>query len=281
MNKILITGANSYIGNSVKDYLSTMTDSYLVDVIDTFDLIPNQDLFSSYDIVFNVAGIAHVKECDENKELYYKVNRDLAIEIARVAKDAGVRQYILLSSMAVYGKLEGHISKETKPNPNTYYGKSKYEADVTISKLESPDFIFTCLRPPMVYGKGCKGNYQIFRRLSMKVPIFPKIDNVRSMIYIGNLCEFVKECIDEGRSGIFFPQNSEYVNTSNMFHLIAKENNKKVILTKSLNPIVFLLKRLKIVKKCFGSLTYSVEDCVDKYCFEESIHFTENISKDI
>lgn len=217
--KILITGAHSYIGESVRKYLLQEPKKYIVDIIEAKGLKPVPENFNGYDVVFNVAGIAHIKETKENQHLYYEVNRDLAIKIAMAAKEAGVQQFILLSSMSVYGLVTGHITKNTIPHPVNAYGKSKLQADEEIKKLEDAHFKFACLRPPMVYGKECKGNYQTLRKFVLTMPIFPDYYNKRSMIYIGNLCEFVKQCVDKEKRGLFFPQNASYVTTSSMAQL--------------------------------------------------------------
>lgn len=274
MKRVLITGANSYIGDSVRDYLLEKHEQYAVDVKDTIGWKPAADDFVGYDVVFNVAGIAHVKENNKNRHLYYEINRDLVVQIAQAAKAGGVSHFILLSSMSVYGVLEGHITKNTLPKPVNAYGISKAEADEEIFKLEDDSFIVACIRPPMVYGKGCKGNYQSLRRFALKSPIFPNCSNERSMVFIGNLCEFIKGIIDEYKGGVFFPQNSEYVNTSEMVKVIASVNAKKIAFTKIFNPLIRIAP-LAIVKKVFGNLTYEKVDMVNKYSFDESIRITE------
>lgn len=273
--KILITGAYSYIGESVKDYLLQEPEKYTVDIIEAKGLKPVPKNFKGYDVVFNVAGIAHIKETKENQHLYFEVNRDLAIQIAKAAKEAGVKQLILLSSMSVYGLLTGHITKNTVPHPVNAYGKSKLQADEEIKKLADDNFKFACLRPPMVYGKGCKGNYQMLRKFVFLTPLFPDYNNRRSMIYIGNLCEFVKHCVDNGKSGLFFPQNASYVSTSSMVKIIAKTHEKTILFTRLFNWAISMLP-IDIVEKVFGDLTYETVDLVEKFTFEESILLTEN-----
>ncbi len=275
MKRILITGAKSYIGESIKRYLES--EFYVVDIIDTIGLNPTPDMFHGYDVVFNTAGIAHVKETRKNRELYFFVNKKLSVSIAKASKKAGVRQLIVLSSMSVYGLTTGHITKNTIPNPNNVYGESKLQADIEIRKLEDKSFKVACLRPPMVYGKECKGNYQKLREFALKSFIFPDYKNYRSMIYIGNLCEFVKRVIDEELSGMFFPQNSEYVSTYEMVNLIAKTNGKGIITTSVFNPVIKAAP-VNIVKKVFGNLTYELVDTVSKYTFAESIELTEGKS---
>lgn len=272
--KILITGAHSYIGESVKEYLMQEPEKYKIDIIEAKGLKPVSEIFKGYDVVFNVAGIAHIKETKENEHLYYLVNRDLAIKIAVAAKEAGVQQYILLSSMSVYGLVTGYITKNTVPHPVNAYGKSKLQADEEIKKLEDDNFKFACLRPPMVYGKGCKGNYQTLRKFVLKTPIFPDYYNKRSMIYIGNLCEFVKQCVDKEKRGLFFPQNASYVITSSMAESIANIYGKTIWFTQLFNWAITLFP-IAITKKVFGNLTYEPVDLVEKFSFNESMIFTE------
>lgn len=276
MKKILITGKNSYIGTSLENWLMRESDKYNVDKIDTKDNSWKKFDFSQYDVIFHVAGIAHIKETKENKELYYKVNRDLAYEIAKKSKLAGVKQFVFLSSMSVYGLENGIINQHTPLKPNNAYGKSKLEAEELINALADESFGVATVRPPMVYGKGCRGNYPKLAELALKVPIFPNVDNQRSMIYIDNLSEFVKQLIDYSRSGLFLPQNAEYVNTSEMVKLIAVTHEKKVMLTRLLTPLIKLM-RISIVNKVFGNLIYdvSIVDKVDLISFKESIEMTE------
>lgn len=279
MKHILITGANSYIGDNVRDYLLREPEKYDVSVKDTINWKPTPSDFKDIDVVFNVAGIAHIKETKQNRHLYYEINRDLVVEIAKMAKLAGVGHFIALSSMSVYGLLEGYITKETPVNPKSAYGKSKAEADEEIKKLEDDDFRFACLRPPMVYGKECKGNYQKLRDFVLKSPVFPDYKNQRSMIYIGNLCEFVKKVIDEEKHGLFFPQNSEYVCTSEMAKLIAEVHGKKLLMTRVFNYFIAYMK-IKIFKKVFGNLSYERADLISRYNFVESLKYN-NIKNNV
>lgn len=281
MKKILITGKNSYVGTSLEKWLGKHPDRYSIDSISLRDDSWKEKDFSDYDVVFHAAGIAHIKETKENAHLYYKVNRDLAIEVAQKAKNENVKQFIFLSSMSVYGIETGVIDKDSPLKPKSNYGKSKLEAEKLIANLENSFFKVVILRPPMIYGKGCKGNYTKLAKLALKTPIFPDIDNKRSMIYIDNLSDFVKCVVDNCGSGLFFPQNNDYVNTSRMVELIAKAHGKRILLTGLFNPLLSLIKRNETVTKVFGNLTYketlsknsNTNSFID---FEESIRLTED-----
>ena len=283
MKKILITGKNSYVGRSLEKWLGNYPNRYSIDSISLRNDSWKEKDFSEYDVLFHVAGIAHIKETKENAHLYYKVNRDLAIEVAQKAKNESVEQFIFLSSMSVYGIETGVIDKDSPFNPKSNYGKSKLEAEKLITNLEDSLFKVAILRPPMIYGKGCKGNYTKLAKLALKTPIFPEIDNKRSMIYIDNLSEFVKSIVDNSWSGIFFPQNNDYVNTSRMVELIAKAHGKRILLTEIFNPLLISIKRNETVSKVFGTLIYEetlsrnsnvqFDNFVD---FEKSIRLTED-----
>lgn len=279
MKKILITGAGSYIGVNVEKYLLQWPEEYQINSVNMIGEEWKKADFSSYDVVFHVAGIAHIKETKENSHLYYDVNEHLAVAVAEKAKNEGVKQFIILSTMSVYGLTVGHITKETLPNPVNSYGKAKYNADLKIEKLDCPTFKVAILRPPMVYGKGCKGNYQTLRKFALKSPIFPNFKNERSMIYIGNLAAFVKGCVDEEKYGIFFPQDAEYVCTAMMVKQVANHNGKKINTLKLFNWAIRIMLRANVglFMKILGDLTYEKVDLVKEYGFEEAMKITEDM----
>jgi UDP-glucose 4-epimerase len=283
MKKILITGKNSYIGTSLENWLMREPDKYKVDTVDMKDGSWKEKDFSEYDVVFHVAGIAHVSSDPKMEDLYYKVNRDLTIETAEKAKAEGVKQFIFMSSIIVYGDSSSRriIDINTVPTPSNFYGNSKLQAEEGIKDLESDDFKIVVLRPPMIYGKGSKGNYPRLANMAKKIPVFPDIDNERSMLHIDNLCEFIKVMIDHEETGLFFPQNKEYVKTSDLVKTIAEIHGKKMWMISWMNWLIKMMFGIGIVNKVFGNLVYekSMSD-YDKANyrirdFKESIELTE------
>lgn len=277
--KILITGKNSYVGNQLAEWLNKDPEKYEVVKESVRDDKWKEIDFSVFDVVVHVAGIAHMKETKKNKMVYYKVNRDLTHEIAKYAKRNGVKHFIFLSTMSVYGLEVGHITGKTQVNPKSAYGDSKLQAENLVLELEDEDFCVAIVRPPMVYGKNGKGNYGKLSEFAIKYPVFPEVRNERSMIYIDNLSEYIKILIDNVKRGFCFPQNENYVNISQMVKMIAEVNNKKIRLVKIFNPILPILK-LGIIRKVFGSLTYdksmsSFQIDYQKKSFKESIIRTE------
>lgn len=268
MKRILITGANSYIGNAFSEYINKYPDEYQVSTIDMTASTWRENDFSKYDVVFHVAGIAHTKETKQNEKLFYLVNRDLAIETARKAKSEGVKQFVFMSSMSVYGLEMGKISKATLPNPKSNYGKSKLQAEQSITELDDQLFKVVILRPPMVYGEGCKGNYQKVIKIVECSPVFPRVNNKRSQIHVDNLISFVKLAIDNELQGVFFPQNKEYNNIRTMAEQIAKAKGKKIYFSYLLGWLVVLLRPFfSVLRKAFGDLIYVDTDEFDfAYC---------------
>ncbi len=282
MKKILITGKNSYIGTSFEKYMNHFADNYQIDKISVEGDKWREHDFSKYDVVFDVAGIAHIKITPDMKDTFYKVNRDLAIELCEKAKHEGVSQFIYLSSMNVYGDTSELITKYIAPSPKNFYGDSKLQADTSIQKMNTDIFKVVSIRPPVVYGAGCKGNYPKLSKLARLCPVFPAYNNTRSMIYIDNLCELIRLIIDNCDHGIFHPQNREYISTLKMVKEIAKVHKKKITTLKLFNPIIrFLLYKNHYINRAFADDYYSKEISEHynyAYCvvdFQESIRNTE------
>ncbi len=280
MKRILILGRNSYIGKSLANWLKEFPEKYIVHSISLRNSNWKKIDFSSYDTVINLVGIAHIRDKKRNKNLYSQINRDLAFETAKKAKDEKVKHYIFLSSMSVYGIESGIIDRNSVMNPKSNYGISKLQAEEKIISLKDGLFKVAILRPPMVYGKESKGNYNKLSKFAKKTPFFPDVNNMRSMIYIDNLCQFIKLIIDDHQDGTFFPQNKEYVCTSHMVKMIANINNKSIRMTKMFNPIIKLLNHNKTINKIFGDLMYekslSNYENYDPIPFKETIRLTES-----
>lgn len=275
MKKILITGANSYVGTSFEKWLSQWPDKYHVDTIDMIDGSWRKKSFAGYDAVFHVAGIAHRKETKQNAHLYYEVNRDLAIETAKKAKADGVRQFIFMSSMSVYGMETGCISKNTATNPKSHYGKSKLEAEQGIKLIADKTFNVVILRPPMIYGNECVGNYQRLRTFVLRYRVFPDVVNKRSMLYINNLCVYIRKCIESIdlsiQYWILMPQDPDYMCTRNMAIKIAECNHIQLRILPFLKFICVM--NVGVIKKVFGNLYYK---SVDEWS-QEGLGFPESI----
>ena len=305
--KVLLTGKGSYIGRSFIEYANeNYPDNFEIDELDLKDNSWRRVDFSQYDIVYHLAGIAHsdIGDADEKtKKMYYDVNTSLAVDAALKAKREKVPVFIFMSSMIVYGNAAPYgkrkqITSKTSPAPANFYGDSKWQADKKIRNLADKDFKTVVLRPPFIYGPGCKGNYVSLAGLARRLPIFPMAENRRSMLYIGNLCEFlcrlmlVDETEFSGKGNIFFPQNREYTETFYMVDRIHLANTgRRIFPTKAVNPLIGIVSGMNgragaLVNKAFGNFCYDRELSeypgieYQLYSLEESIDITESVNKE-
>ena len=284
MKRILVTGKGSYIGTHFIEELSKYPDKYQTNELEMRDESWKQHNFSQYDIVYHVAGLAHSTPDESQRDLYYKVNTDLTYEVAKRAKESGVKQFIFMSSIIVYGSgtigENRIITKDTPLTPDNFYGDSKKQAEIKIQPLEDENFNIVIVRPPMIYGPDSKGNYPLLAKFAKKTPIFPTLENKRSMLFLGNLIEFIKIMIDNEERGIFLPQNDDYVSSRELVKEIAKLHHHKIWFTGLFNPFLKLFNKQVYVNKAFGNLMIDKElskykEFYCKYSFEESINITE------
>lgn len=283
MKSILITGENSYIGNALSDWID---ERYSNDITYTKLSIRTdswkKENFNKFQSIVHVSGIAHNSNDKNLKNIYYEVNTDLTIKIAQKAKKDGVKHFIFLSSIIVYNaNKEKKIDLNTIPNPSNYYSDSKLKAEEGLLQLQDHNFRISIIRPPMVYGPNCKGNFSKLSKISKKTLLFPDIKNIRSMIFISNLCEFLSKVIINEVDGFLYPQNEEYVKTSEIVKEIASYHNKKVFFIKTPKILIFFLSKSKLYKKIFGDLVYDKKMSSQKiynyniFTFKESIIETE------
>ncbi len=230
MTKILITGADSFVG---KNYIENSVNKD-VEEISLFDNKPEDIDFSKYDVIIHLVAIVHQSKTI-HEDQYYKINRDLCVNVAEHAKKAGVKQFIFLSSVKVYGAFipnSGPWNEDSKCVPEDSYGKSKYEAEIALKQLEESNFIVSIVRTPLVYGAGVKANMLNILRLLNKFPILPlaKVNNKRSFTSAGNLVAFIDRIIEKKASGIFIAMDEKPLSTTDLVNYISKYLNKKIFL---------------------------------------------------
>ena len=295
--KVLITGADSYIGESFTEYTKRYyADNFEIDAIDMRDASWKEKEFSKYDIVYHVAGIAHAdvgNVSNEIKEKYYAVNTDLAVETAKKAKADGVQEFIFMSSMIVYGDSapygkEKIVDAHTVPVPANFYGDSKLQADVAVRELADDSFKVLVLRPPMIYGKGSKGNYPTLAKLARKLPVFPDVNNERSMLHIDNLCEFLCQIMLiknlKQNATVLIPQNETWTKTADMVKKIARGSGKNIVELKMLRPAIAIGGKMPgkiggLVNKAFGNSCYAYEVSVYPGISYQKVSLSESIAR--
>ena len=250
MKKLLISGSNGFVGSyfikKYKDKYDIRTFSFLKDDINSLD-------YSDIDVVFHLSALVHQMSgasCEE----YERVNVIQTLQLAKKAKENGVKQFIFMSTVAVYGIETGVMNEKSDYTPLTEYGKSKLRAEIELQKLDNKNFKVSIIRPPIVYGKNAPGNMKSLLKLINKVPLLPfgKIENKRSMVYIGNLCYLINEVITQEKAGIFLASDDEPLSITRLIELISKNLDKKIYLVK----IPFFKTLLKILKPSFHKRLY-------------------------
>lgn len=249
--KLLITGSNGFVGsyfiNKYKAKYEIKTFSFLQDDINTLDC-------TDIDIVFYLSALVH-QMGGASKEEYEKVNVTQTLELAKKAKETGVKHFVFMSTVKVYGEeTDGIYNEESECHPEDEYGKSKLNAEIELQKLEDENFRVSIVRTPIVYGYGVKANIKSLVKLVNKIPILPfgGIENRRSMVYIGNLCHMIDEIIIQQKVGVFLASDDEPLSTTRLIELIAKNLGGKVYLVK----IPFFETLLKLLKPSFYKRLY-------------------------
>ena len=289
MKKILILGANSYIGTSFHNYLTTKyPGQYQADIVSLRGDAWKALDWSGYDSVMNVTGKAHAdisSLTEEQKQEYYAINCELAVEAAKKVIADGAAQYVYFSSIIVYGDSSNsrkpvRITADTEPAPSNFYGDSKWQAEQklqelfgTVMRLTQPDATdesvsdsphtgtqLAILRLPMIYGPSCKGNYQTLVKIAQKLPLFPTYHNERSVLRIDHLCEYLRTLAESGEGGPFWPQEDAYRSTPDMVFELAQTSGHHMFRAGWMNPFVRMAFYLpgkpgKLARKAFGTLT--------------------------
>lgn len=255
---LLITGSSGYVGSrfiqSYNSKYSCKSFSLLSSSLESID-------FSNIDAIVHCAALVHQKISYTQKE-YDAINADYPYQLAKKAKENGVRHFIFISTVAVYQ--ESPRINETSPcSPTTAYGLSKLKAEELLNSLSDEHFVVSILRSPMVYGSDAPGNIASLSKLIRILPVLPfeGINNCRTFVGIDNLCALIDALLNKPLNGIFLAADDTSLSTTQLIRLIAAAMNKKVYLIK-LPFLETLLKRIKpsLHNKLFGNFVIDNTD---------------------
>ena len=266
MKKVMLVGVGGYIGGKFTEYINKNYPDWQVDAVDSMNRKWADADFTGYDAVYNVSGLAHANARQGTEEQYYAVNGQLPIDVATKAKSEGVPMFVQMSSMVVYGDMSElgeakNIIEDTVPEEPTIYGKSKMMAERGLYKLVDENFQVAIMRPPLIYSEYARDNFPRLVNFAKTMPIFPKLKNQQSMVYVDNLCELIHLIIENNKGGIYYPQQECYIETSKIVKDIADAVGNKMWQTKIFNPFLKLFskwKKLAFIHKAFGSITYDM-----------------------
>jgi len=279
MQRILITGANSFVG---KNYI--LWSKYKrVEEVSLLDKKPDEIDFSKYDVVINLIAVVHQSGNVPESE-YFKINKDLCLNIAECAKRAGVKQFVFLSTVKVYGETTNNsiaLNEDSPCYPHDSYGRSKLAAETALKQLDNFGFTVSIIRTPLVYGDGVKANMLNIMKLVDRLPILPLggIHNKRSFTFVGNLVAFIDRIIEKRASGVFISEDLNPLSTSELVILISKGFNKKLKLFRLPSFIIGIANLIfpGMISRLFTSLeinnqkTLKLLDFTPPYSSEEGI----------
>jgi nucleoside-diphosphate-sugar epimerase len=281
MTKILITGTNSFVGRNFIHY-SKFKD---IDEISLFDHKPEDIDFGKYNVVIHLVAIVHQTISIPDEE-YFLINKDLCLKVAENAKSAHVKQFIFLSTVKVYGKFipgSEPWNEYSECRPEDAYGKSKYEAEKGLRKLEGQDFIVSVIRTPLVYGEGVRANMlsiMKFINSSFILP-FKDIKNRRNFTSAENLVGFIDRIIERRVSGTFIAMDDKAISTSALVKMISGFLGKKLILFKLPDFIIYTGMHLfpKIFERLYGSFEMDNNNTLKILDYKPPVSINDGIKK--
>ena len=277
--KLILTGSSGFVG---KQFMSAMNDQYQIKPVSLITTKIDDIDFNKIDTIVHLAGMAHqMQEIDE--KIYFEVNRDLTIALARKAKKNGVKHFIFISTVKVYGdnNTMTSLNENSSCSPSDPYGQSKFEAEEGLKQLETGTFKVAIIRPPLVYGKYVKGNLQRIMGLVEKLPVLPfdGINNARSMVYVGNLIKLIEVIMIKTASGVFIAGDREPHSTTKLVSLINENLASNKILVQLPDFVVQLIRKVKpqLANRLFdsyivdNSLTNTMLNYTPPFSFEQGI----------
>ncbi|WP_407118328.1 NAD-dependent epimerase/dehydratase family protein [Bradyrhizobium sp. LMG 9283] len=246
---VLITGANGFIGRHLAPALlnagwkvrsAVRSPAGLADEVVIGAIGPGTDWRVALDgvsAVVHLAARVHHKDEEHAVKLYREVNIDGAMNLARQAAKAGVREFIFLSTILVHGRSnDGRrpFTEEDILTPRGLYGMSKAAAEAGLKMLAHDSAMrITVIRPPLVYGAGAKGNFALLTRaLKLRIPLpFAAIRNQRAFLAVQNLSSFILQRLTQPQPGsnfdIFLVADSQQVSTPEFIEHLAIASGKR------------------------------------------------------
>lgn len=283
---LMITGASGFIGTN---FIERYKDKYNIVPVDLLKIKPEEIEFKDIDTILHLAALVHQMN-GAPIEKYFEVNTELTKKIAEVAKKNKVKHFVFYSTVKVYGydgDLYNHnfvLNEHSPCNPtNDPYGESKWEAEKILREMESDNFIVSVIRPPMVYGKGVKGNMESLIKLVKKFPILPfnYTKNRRSFVSIDNLLYLTSSVIDKEKEGIFLPLDEKPLSLKEMIEGIEEGLKIKRIKIPMIQPFFWILTKIKpnIMVRLYGSLQFNNSETRKKLEYIPKINYEDGIRK--
>ena len=280
LKRILLTGSNSFIGSGFRKF----SENDQIKEVSLIDKAPEEIDFSEIDVVLHLAALVHQSDRLPEQN-YYKINRDLCLKVAGLAKTAGVKHFVFMSTVKVYGKfIQGSQpwNEDSVCLPDSTYGKSKYEAELGLQKISDEEFHVSIVRTPIVYGQEVKANMLKLIKLVRHFSILPfgNIHNKRCYTYIENLIGILDKIIEKNISGVFIAKDDNSCSTTDLIRFISKAMDKKMTLISMPHWLIngFALIVPLFVERFYGSLELDNEKTKEILNFQPVYSTAEGIT---
>lgn len=265
--KILMTGADGFVGQYLSAELSPVHNIRKL----SFSTYETEEL-GEIDIVVHLAALVHQMKGAPEEE-YFRVNTEKTIVLAKRAKECGVKHFIFMSTVKVYGEKTSSkpFNEDSSCSPEDAYGQSKLSAEMKLRDMEDANFTVSIVRSPLIYGEHVKANMLNLMELINKVPILPfgGIFNKRSLVYVGNLTAMIQEIIIQQKSGVFLASDKQTVSTTQLIEMLvdAMDKKRRLISLPSFLRKFLLIIRPGLYERLFGNLE------IDNHQTLQSLHF--------
>ena len=302
--KILVTGANGFVGQalcnalSARDYIvrGAVRQATRVDQVSVGDIGPGTEwgpAIVGVAAIVHAAARVHVMNDSASNPLhqYREVNVDGSLNLARQAASAKVKRFVFISSIKVNGEstLPGQpFTTDDSPDPEDAYGISKWEAETGLLQLANETAMeVVIIRPPLVYGPGVKANFRrMMRWLDKGVPLpLGNIQNRRSLVALDNLVDLIITCIEHPAAAnqIFLAGDGEDLSTTELLKRIGDVLGKPARLfpcpSRLLTLIATLLGKQDVAQRLCGSLQVDISKARDLLGWEPPVSVEEGLRK--
>lgn len=305
--KVLVTGASGFVGRHLCEafYQQAINFIPVVRAADEQFLLKKQALITDIDeetdwssalaVVDSIIHLAaHVHQMDranqDNADVYFKLNFLSTMALATQAAKAGVKRFVFISSISVYGVHESTnvINENTTCNPQSHYAYSKYQAELGLLALGRQEGMeIVIIRPPLVYGPSNKGNFlKLLDLVRSGLPLpFGYVDNKRSMVFVDNLVDLLVTVTKHPKAAgqVFLVSDDEDVSTSKLVKSVALALGKKPRLLAVpmllLRALLVIFGKRVISQQLLGSLRLDISKTKKLLNWTPPVSFEDGIKK--